>query len=357
VDALLEAKEAYQKMDSGEIVLQLQPVSPGDCIRVSASTIVKVFATVHRIASQGYAVYSTQPGKLKADYQNCLPHELQDLRNAGRSIKEPDKELLELVYTGDTTFEGLLLPENEFVFHAPILITELTYIDGPYEKAIEYGHIHMEDIQQHAHMFQNSHIIFCHLSAKYVPHGKALRLLRSGLPEALLSRSYATLKYFGASEAVTKVSNVNAELRNKEVGWGWGKRAAEVSSGGHHERKQKRIYAHDTHTMSLSHTGTGGYHRRGNDKSKSAPTEQSGPPRGRAVSSSVASSSVTSVTSATSANHLHIAPGGGSLGGTLPSHGDTSSTYVAHTVDRYAINPKTDYLSQKQKQPFKKGKK
>ena len=43
----------------------------------------------------------------------------------------------EFVYTGDTTFAGLLRPEISYIFRADILVVEVTYLDGSKEKAAE----------------------------------------------------------------------------------------------------------------------------------------------------------------------------------------------------------------------------
>jgi ribonuclease BN (tRNA processing enzyme) len=218
---LEEAKVAFEKLDGGEIVMKIKPVQPGDCIRLSSSTTVKVLRTTHRVPSQGYAIFSTQPGKLKEEYRSKTGQELKELRSSGADLKDADTETLEMVYTGDTTFESLLLPENACMLHAPVLIMEMTYLDGPHEKAIEYGHIHIDDVVKYAEIFQNSHIVFCHLSSKYAPHGRALKQLQEVLPEQLQSRAYVMLKSFGSHDMVTRIAEVDLERMNKEVGWGW----------------------------------------------------------------------------------------------------------------------------------------
>ena len=57
---------------------------------------------------------------------------------------------------------------SAFIFRAHTLIIEVTYLDGEMGKAEKYGHIHIEDIVQNAHLFAEvEHLVFVHLSQKY----------------------------------------------------------------------------------------------------------------------------------------------------------------------------------------------
>jgi ribonuclease BN (tRNA processing enzyme) len=58
------------------------------------------------------------------------------LKAEGVDIMTEETAEVELVYTGDTTFEGLCRPELDFVFKAEILIMEVTYLDGDEQKAV-----------------------------------------------------------------------------------------------------------------------------------------------------------------------------------------------------------------------------
>ena len=73
------------------------------------------------------------------------------------------------VYTGDTTLSGLLQYDSSaFIFRSHTLIIEVTYLDGEKAKAEKYGHVHIEDIVENAHLFYEvEHLVFVHLSQKY----------------------------------------------------------------------------------------------------------------------------------------------------------------------------------------------
>ena len=54
LEGLREAKVAYEKLDQSDIRMNIIAVKPGDVIQISKSLKCKVFATKHRIDSQGY---------------------------------------------------------------------------------------------------------------------------------------------------------------------------------------------------------------------------------------------------------------------------------------------------------------
>ena len=223
VEPLHEARVAFSKMDGKDIPMNIISVKPGDIISIGSDISVRVFPTIHRVPSQGYALYKKKRGGLLKQYSNLSGREIGELRKSGERLNEDDTESLEFVYTGDTVFEGLMQPCNHFIFSAAILVLELTYLDGDRQKAIDRGHIHLGDIVENAHLFQNQQIIFVHLSERYAPHGKALNMLRQGLPKDMIDRCAVSLRSFGSGEHLTTLCNVDWKKRNSEVGWGWGR--------------------------------------------------------------------------------------------------------------------------------------
>lgn len=43
----------------------------------------------------------------------------------------------------------------DFLFTADILLLEMTYLDGAVDKAVQRGHVHLEEFVAHGHMFGN----------------------------------------------------------------------------------------------------------------------------------------------------------------------------------------------------------
>lgn len=204
-------------MNGKDIPMNIIPVSPGD-VFYCENIKVLVFPTQHRVRSQGYALFTTDTRSLKEEYAQLENNELRKLVEEGICIKELS-EVLDIVYTGDTTFLPLLDDATRFIFNTTILILELTYLDGDVSKAIEYGHIHLNDIVSNQFVFTKVYqIIFVHISTRYSPYSRIIDLLRKSLPREILSKSIVALKSFNAPDMFTNPNERNLN----EVGWGWG---------------------------------------------------------------------------------------------------------------------------------------
>ena len=109
------------------------------------------------------------------------------------------------------------------------MIIELTYLDGDVSKAYERGHVHIEDIINHIHLFQNTYIVFFHLSKKYWTHSKVINILADKLPPYFHNKCAISLKGFGSHEELTflhhhkrKLQHNNSkESSSSSLGWGW----------------------------------------------------------------------------------------------------------------------------------------
>jgi len=133
--------------------------------------------------------------------------------------------VLQVVYTGDTTFEGLVRAVNASLvqlMHVHTLIIELTYLDGSRDSAARYGHVHIADIVENEQLLLHcDRLLFVHLSQKYSV-SRAVKLLRDHLPPSLLHKSFVSLHSFGAEEHMTALADSRWDvLEQQTAGWGW----------------------------------------------------------------------------------------------------------------------------------------
>ena len=211
-------------MDGAPIPMNIFKISLGESVNVTAKLRVAAITSVHRVESQGYAVFSVRKGGLRQELSGLSKDEIRTFKLSGANISDPDTESLECVYTGDTTIEMFKLPENEFILTVPKLVVELTYIDGDRAKAIQHGHIHIDDIIENAAMFDAvQELIFVHFSQKY-SMSRILEVLQEKLPITLQRKVKCSLHSFGASEVLTALDDPRylPEVTSNIVGWGWG---------------------------------------------------------------------------------------------------------------------------------------
>jgi hypothetical protein len=213
-------------------------------IRRSANfTLTLNVLVVLETFSLGYCISRRFRGRLKEEFVGRSPSAIRDLKAEGHSITEEDRYVPELVYTGDTTFNGLLKPELSFVFDAELLIIESTYLDGDtQQKAADRGHIHLRDIVSNLAMFKNKYIVLVHLSQRYYNVGHVLDILRSEIPEEEQNRFSVALRGFGATEDITNV--LDAEKLSggsRRVGWGWARERSASGGGGAYSKRRTRL--------------------------------------------------------------------------------------------------------------------
>ncbi len=172
----------YQKLENFEYKFHLIPVPQNCFIEVTKNISLKAFPTVHRILSQGYTIYE-KTKKLKQEYLNLNKNEILSLRLNNVELTEENYTPI-ISFSGDTQIEYVL--ENEDVRKSKILFLECTYLDEKrdIQKARKWGHLHLDEIIQHANVFENEKIVLMHFSKRYSPK-EITEIVNQKLPKAL----------------------------------------------------------------------------------------------------------------------------------------------------------------------------
>lgn len=97
VKHLEDAKKAFEKLDNSSIPMNIIGVGPGETFTFGTNMKVKVFATCHRVPSQGYAVYVKKKGELLPELRGMTGNEIRELKQMGQMINGPDTEELQIV--------------------------------------------------------------------------------------------------------------------------------------------------------------------------------------------------------------------------------------------------------------------
>jgi ribonuclease Z len=111
------------------------------------------------------------------------------MKDRGEDIFE-DRDLPVFAFSGDTTIE--FLQDNEAARNASVLFIECTYIDDkrPVSRAREWGHIHLDEVIAHKHLFHNERIVLTHFSKRYNRRYIQQVLARKLQDEAMLERIF-----------------------------------------------------------------------------------------------------------------------------------------------------------------------
>ncbi len=182
VDKILKL---FTKLDRGRMPCQLIGVKPGDEIELSREHVVTVSATKHTVPSVGYVVWERRR-KLKTEYVGLSGEQIRDIRLAGTDVTSEFRLPL-VAFLGDSSPEGL--DDCPAMYQAKILITEISFVHPSHrkEKIHKFGHIHLDDIIERRHKFENELIIAGHLSTRYT-NDRALKIIAKRLPDMLGGR-------------------------------------------------------------------------------------------------------------------------------------------------------------------------
>lgn len=186
VEPLAALFEAWRRLDETTLRHTVVPVAPGEDFTVGRDLVARPFRSPHSIRCQGYGLWRRK-AKLRPEYHGLSPRELEDLRvRQGVEITTRVEEPI-FAFTGDTRID--VVEREEVVRRAKLLVMECTFLDDrvSVEEARSTGHVHIDEIPERAHLFENEAILLTHFSARY-SRAEIVALLDKKLPPELRAR-------------------------------------------------------------------------------------------------------------------------------------------------------------------------
>lgn len=177
--------DAWRRLDRGELPCQVIPVCPGDRLPVGKNLAMHAFKAPHRVTALGYALVRSVE-RLRPELGSLTGSQIRDLRARGEAVTRVE-ERVEVAFCGDTLIQ--VVDREPLVRTARLLILECTFLDGRVgvDRARRTGHVHLDQIVERAHLFENERILLTHFSQRYSPD-QIVRLLDERLPPALKER-------------------------------------------------------------------------------------------------------------------------------------------------------------------------
>ncbi len=170
--------ESASRLEEHDYHYEVHGFEPGDEMVVGSYRVV-AFPTDHVVPSLGYKLVRGRR-RLRPRFEGLPSEELKALRERGMEIEHRVEETW-LAYCGDTG-RGIfdLAPE---IGESEVLVIECTFLDPAHrDKAREFGHLHFEDLVEHRDLFDNRHLVLCHLSRRH-SEGELRREVEARLPE------------------------------------------------------------------------------------------------------------------------------------------------------------------------------
>ncbi|QDT16022.1 MBL fold metallo-hydrolase [Alienimonas californiensis] len=158
---------SWQKLDRGRMAVDLIGLEPDEEVNLSRELAVTTFATTHTVPSLGYVLWGKKR-KLKPEFEGFTQEEIRVEAMKGTEMSGEVREPL-VAYTGDTSPAGLFDTDGGAdALKAKLLITEMTFFraDHRRDKIHKFGHMHLDDVAEHADRFENEAVLFVHASTR-----------------------------------------------------------------------------------------------------------------------------------------------------------------------------------------------
>jgi ribonuclease BN (tRNA processing enzyme) len=133
--------------------------------------VVRSYPVDHGVPAVAYCFFERRT-QLRADLQERLAAGTMERSEIGRLVKAgecvtSDALTPVLAYSGDTAISGVL--RHEALLTVPVLLIECTYLGSEQtpEDAEARGHVHADQIGEHADCFRNRVIVLIHFSRRY----------------------------------------------------------------------------------------------------------------------------------------------------------------------------------------------
>jgi ribonuclease Z len=168
VDALRTVVTCYESIQGHAYSWEITPVSPGDEFALDARRHVRVFSSPHVIETVGYTVFE-RVNKLRDEFKHLPGAEIGRRKHAGDDIFDSIERSL-VSFPGDTTID--VLEHHPELLNSQVLLLESTYLDERRtpKQCLDHGHIHFDQVLEHASDFNNEHLVLTHFSQSYKPY-------------------------------------------------------------------------------------------------------------------------------------------------------------------------------------------
>lgn len=168
VDSVHDMMSFWARIQKAKKVeYEVIPVAHGNRVQIEHNRYVVPFRTVHRIASQGYAILEERE-RVKPEYVGLEGREYARLRKEGVTFSQKVDVPL-VTFTGDTQAR-VLNNDNEalaLALQSKVFIMECTFLDDQtVEFAQSRGHTHISEIADRRDRIKGE-LVLAHFSKRY----------------------------------------------------------------------------------------------------------------------------------------------------------------------------------------------
>lgn len=185
IDAFEDLLAVWRRLDGSALPCAVVPAQPGTRLDLGKGRTAVAARSLHRVPCLSWSIW-THKKKLAPAWVGVPGPEIGAARRRGEAVHELHTSC-EVAFTGDTLIEAV--EREPSLRTARLLIMEVTFLDERVgvPAAREMGHIHLDEVIERASLFENEHILFTHMSARYGQR-EAEEILARRLPPGLAER-------------------------------------------------------------------------------------------------------------------------------------------------------------------------
>lgn len=185
IDAFEDLLAVWRRLDGSDLPCTVVSAAPGTELDLGKGRVARAARSLHRVPCLSWSIWARKK-KLAPAWVGVPGKEIAAARRRGEVV-HTQHESCEVAFTGDTLIEAI--EREETLRTARLLLMEVTFLDDRVSvaSARDKGHIHLDEVIERADLFENEHILFTHMSARYGQQ-EAEEILARRLPESLRAR-------------------------------------------------------------------------------------------------------------------------------------------------------------------------
>ncbi|MEO6324683.1 MAG: MBL fold metallo-hydrolase [Thermoanaerobaculia bacterium] len=180
----------HEELEGVRYDARVEAIAPGESVAIRRDLSVSAFRVDHRIPTLGFCV-SQSFSHARPEFRGRSEAEIRMAARAGERVKETVWRPL-IAFCGDTARGVFTLAPPE-VWQAKVLLLECSFVEERDRgRSKDWGHLHLDEIAEHADLFQNEVLVLTHITLRTRPE-EVRESIERGLPASLAKRTVAFL--------------------------------------------------------------------------------------------------------------------------------------------------------------------
>lgn len=176
----------HEELEGVRYGVSVEPMPPGERVVLRKDLSVVSFRASHRVPTLGFLASEVRH-KLLPEWKGKGAEAVREAASGGTGVSR-EVSIPLVAFCGDTS-EGVFRTAPPEVFLARVLLLECSFVEeADRHRAGDWGHLHVSEVAENAHRFQNEVVVLTHLTLRTSPETIRREIARR-LPASLATRA------------------------------------------------------------------------------------------------------------------------------------------------------------------------